>query len=143
MSKSIPLHEGLFTWPADHPQLLGARCPHCGEHCFPAATDCRHCGGRDNAIVELGDRGTLWTWTIQGFMPKPPYHSDETADNFTPYGVGYVEMPCGLRVEARLKENQPEQLRIGMSMALTIETLRTDANGNELLIFAFQGVEQP
>lgn len=75
-------------------------------------------------------------------MPKSPYASDETPETFTPYGVGYVEMPSGVKVEARLKENTPDKLRIGMPMDLVIEKLRTDDNGNEIMNFAFRAAEQ-
>lgn len=139
MPKQIPIQEGLFTWPADKPQLLGSRCQQCGEAAFPAQPDCRHCGSTETEEVALGDRGTLWTWTIQSFMPKSPYNSGETEETFVPYGVGYVEMPGGVRVEARLKDNHAEQLRIGMPMALRIEPFRTDDEGNEIMTFVFEG----
>ena len=134
----IPIHAGLFTWPSTQSQLLGSRCDHCGEVAFPAQKSCRACSGVDTTIIELGDRGILWSWTIQGFLPKTPYASDETAATFRPYGVGYIEMPGGVRVESRLHENQPEQLRIGMAMELVIEPFRVDNDGNELLTFAFR-----
>lgn len=142
MSTALPIKEGLFTWPSDRPQLLGSRCRECGEFAFPSQSDCRSCCSGDTEIVELGDRGTLWTWTIQTFMPKSPYHSDETPETFAPYGVGYVEMPGGLRVEARLRENTPEQLTIGMPMTLVIEPFRTDTAGNQLLSFCFQRAQE-
>ncbi len=138
MPQQLPIQEGLFTWPALHPQLLGSRCRLCGEMAFPAQQDCRSCSGQDTELVELGDRGTLWTWTIQSFMPKTPYHSDETPETFRPYGVGYVEMPGGLRVESRLQENTPEELQIGMPMQLQIEPFRTDEHGNQLMNFSFR-----
>ncbi|MGV6807555.1 MAG: Zn-ribbon domain-containing OB-fold protein [bacterium] len=141
-SQQIPIHEGLFTWPSESPSLLGSRCNSCGEHFFPVQRGCSNCSGTDLETVELGSRGTLWTWTIQGFMPKSPYASDETPETFTPYGVGYVEMPSGVKVEARLKENTPDKLRIGMPMDLVIEKLRTDDNGNEIMNFAFRAAEQ-
>ncbi|MFN2328368.1 MAG: Zn-ribbon domain-containing OB-fold protein [Chromatocurvus sp.] len=136
-SKGLPIADALFTWPADSPQLLGSRCRRCGEYAFPAQPDCRSCSARDSETLPLGNRGILWTWTIQNFPPKPPYAGPATAESFTPYGVGYVEMPCGLRVEARLKPNTPESLRIGMPMKLIIEPLYCDADGNDVLVFAF------
>jgi len=141
MSNQVPIHEGLFTWPAAKPQLLGSRCNQCAEATFPAQPDCRGCGSRETTIVELGDRGKLWTWTIQTFMPKQPYHSDETPETFRPYGVGYVEMPGGVRVEARLQANSPEQLQIGMPMQLDIIPLRTDENGDQNMTFSFSAVQ--
>lgn len=137
MSKQIPLHPGLFTWPAERPQLLGSRCRQCGEAAFPAQEGCRSCSASDSEVVTIGNRGTLWTWTIQSFLPKTPYNSGETEADFTPYGVGYVEMPGGVRVEARLQENSPDQLRIGMPMQLKIVPFRKDTEGNELMTFVF------
>ncbi|MDG1311897.1 MAG: OB-fold domain-containing protein [Porticoccaceae bacterium] len=141
MSNQVPLHEGLFTWPAAKPQLLGSRCNQCAEATFPAQPDCRSCGSRQTTIVELGDRGILWTWTIQTFMPKQPYRSDETPETFRPYGVGYVEMPGGVRVEARLQANSPDQLQIGMPMQLDIIPFRTDKNGNQKMTFSFSAAQ--
>jgi uncharacterized OB-fold protein len=141
MSNQVPIHEGLFTWPAAKPQLLGSRCNQCAEATFPAQPDCRGCGSRETTIVELGDRGKLWTWTIQTFMPKQPYHSDETPETFRPYGVGYVEMPGGVRVEARLQANSPDQLQIGMPMQLDIIPFRTDENGDQKMTFSFSAVQ--
>lgn len=136
-AQALPIAENLFTWPAAAPELIGSRCRRCGEHAFPAQSGCRSCSASDSETVTLGNHGILWTWTVQNFLPKPPYAGDESPENFTPYGVGYVEMPCGLRVEARLKPNTPETLRIGMPMKLLIEPLYRDADGNDVLVFAF------
>ena len=141
MSNQVPLHEGLFTWPAAKTQLLGSRCNQCAEATFPAQPDCRSCGSRQTTIVELGDRGILWTWTIQTFMPKQPYRSDETPETFRPYGVGYVEMPGGVRVEARLQANSSDQLQIGMPMQLDIIPFRTDKNGDQKMTFSFSAAQ--
>ncbi len=141
MSNQVPIHEGLFTWPAAKPQLLGSRCNQCAEATFPAQPDCRSCGSRETTIVELGDRGILWTWTIQTFMPKQPYRSDETPETFRPYGVGYVEMPGGVRVETRLQANSPDQLQIGMAMQLDIIPFRTDENGDQKMTFSFSAAQ--
>ena len=87
--------------------------------------------------ANLGNQGKLWTWTVQSFMPKTPYHTDETLETFTPYGVGYVELACGLKVESRLRENTPEQLKIGMAMKLEIVKVRKDSEGADLVTFQF------
>jgi uncharacterized protein len=80
---------------------------------FPLRERCPACGG---AVVRslLPRRGTLWTWTTQGFEPRsPPYRPD---GEFEPFAVGYVEFEGQLRVEGRLTESEPERLRIGMQM---------------------------
>ena len=92
--------------------------------------------------ADLGNEGVLWTWTIQSFMPKTPYHTDETPETFKPYGVGYIELSCGLKVESRLRENQADQLEIGMPMKLEIITVRKDDEGSDLLTFQFCAAEE-
>ena len=142
MSGAKPLHPGLFTWPDRSPSLLGSRCLDCGEHAFPSQRSCRACSGQNTQDEELGTTGTLWTWTIQSFMPKTPYCTDETPETFRPYGVGYVELSCGLKVESRLRENTPDQLRIGMPMKLEIIPVRKDEQGDDLVTFQFCAVEE-
>ena len=53
-------------------------------------------------------------------------NSGETPETFKPYGVGYVELPGGVRVEGRLTENDPDKLEIGMEMELYIDVLNED-----------------
>jgi uncharacterized OB-fold protein len=138
MSNQVPIAEGLFTWPAAKPALLGSRCQDCGIASFPVAQSCAACSGQNVAVEELPGRGTLWTWTVQQFMPKTPYKSNETMETFKPYGVGYVELPGGVRVEGRLTESDPEKLRIGMEMDVVFETFRTEDNGDEVISFFFK-----
>jgi len=54
--------------------------------------------------------------------------------------VGYVELPGQVKVETRLTENDPTKLEIGMEMELVLVPLRTDAEGQELVTFAFRPV---
>ena len=140
MSKQVPIAEGLFTWPAETPALLGSRCKSCGVVTFPVATSCMACSGQEMETVELPGRGTLWTWTVQQFMPKAPYNSGETPETFKPYGVGYLELPGGVRVEGRLTESDPEKLKIGMEMDVVFEPYRTEENGDEVISFFFRPV---
>lgn len=138
MAKKIPIAEGLFTWPSENPALLASRCQQCGIATFPAAESCMACSGQEVAVEELPRKGTLWTWTVQRFMPKSPYNSNENPETFTPYGVGYVELPGGVRVEGRLTENNPGKLSIGMEMDLLFDTYRVDENGDEIIGFFFK-----
>lgn len=140
MSNQVPIAAGLFTWPSASPALLGSRCKACGIVAFPAASSCMACSGQDVEVEELPRRGTLWTWTIQRFMPKSPYNSGETPETFKPYGVGYLELPGGVRVEGRLTENDPDKLRIGMAMDVVFAPYRTEDNGDEVINFFFQPV---
>lgn len=138
MTNRVPIAPGLFTWPAQKPALLGSRCNDCGIVSFPVAQSCMACSGQDVSVEELPGRGTLWTWTVQQFMPKSPYNSGETPETFKPYGVGYLELPGGVRVEGRLTENDPGKLHVGMAMEVIFDTWRTEPNGDEIISFFFQ-----
>jgi len=132
----IPIAEGLFTGPPSAPQLVGGHCSACGGWHFPAQDNCPHCAGVEVERRPLARRGTLWTWTIQGFVPPvPPYRG--AVEGFVPFGVGYIELPEGLRVQARLTVNDPAALRIGMAMELTLETIGSDAAGRPVAGYAF------
>jgi len=134
----VPIAEGLFAGSLDTPRLLGSRCGACGETTFPAQTGCPSCTAQGCQEVELSSRGTLYTWTVQRFPPPPPYAGD--VENFTPFAVGYVELPEGVRVEARLLEADASRLSIGMEMELAIEPFAVDDEGREVVTFAFAPV---
>jgi uncharacterized OB-fold protein len=135
-----PIAEGLFTWPSEHPALLGSRCGDCGRVAFPAQASCAACCSTDVEMEELPRQGKLWTWTVQRFMPKSPYNSGETQETFQPYGVGYVELPGAIRVEGRLTESDPEKLAIGMDMEVVFYPYRSEEDGTEIINFAFSPV---
>jgi uncharacterized OB-fold protein len=118
--------------------LLGSRCKACGEMFFPQQRSCARCCGIELESCELGAHGTLWSWTIQGFLPKPPYDGGVGDAAFQPYGVGYIQMPAQLKVESRLTVNDPAQLRIGMPMQLTLDPYRQTADGRTIFTFAFK-----
>jgi len=133
----LHLDHGVWT-------LMGSRCVACGELYFPRARGCTRCSGTELVNAALGHSGRLWSWTVQGFLPKPPYDGasgDGSDAGFQPYGVGYVELECGLKVEARLTVADPARLRIGMPMRLTLDAYRHLPDGRPLHTFAFEPVE--
>lgn len=128
-----PIADGIFT-EGPRPQLIAGRCEDCGVVAFPRQASCPKCTG--GSVVErlLPDVGVLWSWTVQRFPPKPPYRS--TGD-FVPYGVGYVEFPGECIVEGRLTTADPQQLRIGSPMRLTLVENHQDEQGGSVLVHAF------
>lgn len=138
--KQRSVDSSLFKWPVASPALLASRCPECGAMAFPVTNGCMACGHEDVDQVELPTTGTLWAWTVQRFMPKTPYNSSETAETFRPYGLGYIELPGALRIEARLTENDPQKLKIGSLMELVFYAHRVDPDGTEVMNYAFKPV---
>jgi uncharacterized OB-fold protein len=139
MATQVPIAAGLFTWPADEPQLLGSRCPECSNVAFPSQQGCPRCGHDGMSITPLARRGTVWTWTTQGFRPKHPYNAPGTDDTFEPFVLGYVELPGEVRVESQLLTTR-DDVHIGMEVELVIVPFRVDDDGNEIVTFAFAPV---
>jgi uncharacterized OB-fold protein len=137
----VPVAEGIFTFPAAEPQLIGAECPACGIVTFPAQDSCPRCASTDMAEHLLARRGRLWAWTTQDFPPPSPPYAGPTGTDFVPFGVGYVELPGEVKVETRLTSADPAVLRDGMEMELVLVPFRTDADGTEVVTFAFAPVE--
>ena len=127
----------LFDWPTRDPALKASRCLDCGALGFPAGTSCRHCGATNVTHESLPRRGRLWAWTLQRFMPKPPYRTTQTPETFTPYGLGYVELPGALCIETRLTESDPRKLHIGLEMELLIYPQWREEDGTAVMSFAF------
>jgi uncharacterized OB-fold protein len=127
----------LFTWPSEEPRLLGSRCSDCGAVTFPVQSRCPRCSAATMAQLELPRRGTLVSWTTQGFPPAIDYMNDPTGASFVPFGVGLVQLDDVVRVESRLTVNDPAQLAFGMEVELEIIPFYTDANGDEIITFAF------
>jgi uncharacterized protein len=134
----VAVADGLLAGPGSAPQLIGSECRRCGVVAFPCQTSCAACTSRDVDERRLGRRGTLWTWTIQCFPPKSPPYAGAPED-FEPYGVGYVELPGEVRVEARLTEADPARLEIGMPMELV---LIPALGANGALTYAFRAVDE-
>jgi uncharacterized protein len=127
----------VFTWPADEPKLIGARCTECAAVTFPSQSRCPRCSTSSMEDLELPTRGTLVSWTTQGFPPAVDYMNDPTGASFVPFGVGLVQLGDVVRVESRLTENDPDKLDFGMDVELTVIPFYTDENGDEIVTFAF------
>lgn len=136
-TRVAPIAEGLFTCPPDAPRLIGSRCTACGVVTFPRQASCPRCASLAVEERLLARRGTLWSWTIQCFAPKAPPYVAVDPEAFEPYGVGYVELPGEVRVEARLTESDPARLAIGMPMELVLVPA---PGAGDVMTFAFRPV---
>lgn len=116
------------------PRLIGARKRSDGKMHFPCPPAC---DPNEWDVEELPTEGTLWSYTIQRFRLKsPPYAGPE---EFTPYAVGYIELPGAIIIESRVVGVPFDRLRIGMPMKLTTELL--SIAGEKRLSFAFTAGE--
>ena len=133
----VPIEDGFFTIPDDTtqpPLLLGSRCPACGEHFYPRRFVCAKCLHEGCDDVELSPTGTIYTWTYV----HVPLFAKATAKVST-YGVGQIDLPEGPRVQAILV-GERDDFSIGMEVETDLEVLRTDDDGNEVVIYRFRPV---
>ena len=134
----VPIEEGYFRVPDEagaSPVLLGSRCPNCGEVFFPRRLVCAQCLFEGTEDVDLSTRGRLWTWT---YCHVPLFGKKDT--DVPGYGVGQVDLPEGPRIQAILL-GQADDFEIGMELELDLETLRTNSDGDEVVIYRFRPVE--
>ena len=134
----VPVADGLFRWTDDDAALVGSRCAGCGAHYFPTSLSCRNptCDDKSVAEVLLGRHGTVYSYTVQVYRPPALFRMEP----FAPYAIGLVELAEGLRVMGKLTGCAPEEIRIGMPVALTVEALYTDEGGREVLTYAYAPV---
>src|ERR1700710_2179560 len=113
-----PVDESLF-FTLTPPRLAGSRCAECRTVAFPSTESCPSCSSVEVSRVELPSEGTLWSWTVQRFEPKPPYI--RPVEGFEPYALGYVDLGEVL-VESRLA-GRAYGFRIGERLRLRLLTL--------------------
>ena len=102
-----------------------ARCTGCGRVFFPPRTVCGGCRGREFDKTTLGSEGTLETFTI--IRVAPSGFTDQT-----PYAVGIVSLPEGVKVTAQIVDGDPEDLKIGDRVKLEFRRVRQDGESGIL-----------
>lgn len=119
--------------PDGQPHLLGSRCNACGAFFFPQQALCTQCFA-EGSLKEhpLKNQGTLYSFTIverESLAPK----------GFkVPYAYGYVDLPEGVRVLAKIVGWTPETLKLGAPVELIMEEIRENSSGQKVMAFYFQ-----
>lgn len=134
----IPIKDDLLTKPlepVDKVRLAGSICGDCGEAFLGKLAGCESCGSQNMESRALSDEGILYTYTVLHSPLRGDYKGPR--DPFVPLGIGLVELPEGCRIIAPLTVNDPTLLKVNMPMRLVVDTLYTDADGNEVLSFKF------
>jgi uncharacterized OB-fold protein len=130
MSESVPIREGLFTVGSKGVTLLANKCQDCGQVFFPKALICYSCFGNKMQDMTLSSRGKLYSYTT-AYMPSTHFEP--------PYGVGYVDMPEGVRIFTPLKIVANKPFKVGMEMEVVIEKLWQE-DDKEIIGYKFKPV---
>ena len=144
MSHERPIAEELLTsLDPVRAQLIGSLCVECGHHAFPRQASCSRCCGTSVKPVKLARRGTLWSWTNQSFMPpSPPYSGPESsAETFSPFFLGMVELPGQCRVVGRLALHRKD-IEIDMKLELDLFPFVNASDGSTLVSYIFKAVPE-
>lgn len=133
----IPTDPRLFRLPAateERPRLLGSHAEASGLYFWPRRRRCPVTGG---AVTDcdLSPEGDLYAWTFLHVPRMGSISFGETGG----YGVGQIDLPEGVRVQAPLV-GTPDEWQIGSRMALTTFPVGKDDDGNELVTFRFEAV---
>jgi uncharacterized OB-fold protein len=130
---------GTEYFPASQPwteaggavHLHGSKCGHCGTAAFPPHPMCPACGAQSGQdTVKLSPVGTLYTFSEIHIAPK---------GFATPYAVGYVDLPEGVRLFGQIEATAAE-LRLGQQVAVTLGPVRADASGRTVVSYKFKGL---
>jgi len=112
------------------PVLLGSRCSACGTVHFPARRVCPACGpGPAVKPMRLSRRGRLYAFT-QLHQSKPSFP--------TPYYMGYVDLPEGVRVAARIACNGDSTLHAQDELELDTAAVALDSSGQPVVSYVFR-----
>ncbi len=132
--RRLPLEAGYFTIPEDPnapPRLIGSYSPAARTFFFPRRKRCPISFG-SVGDRELSTEGTLYAWT---FVKIPVMGVLREAEDGG-HGVGQIDLPEGVRVQARIAGKLGDW-RIGMRMRLALLPVAQDEAGNELCTFQF------
>jgi uncharacterized OB-fold protein len=108
----------FYTELKDHKKIWGTKCPECGKVYMPPRKSCPECFKQCREWVELGDTGTLLTYTVVRYSEpliqprEPPYAYGiiklDGADTAMVHFLGEVgldKIKVGMRVKAVFNEN--------------------------------------
>ncbi len=140
MGNQVVALPDLFQWEDDGVHLRSARCGTCGTCFFPEYHEQHRpdCSREGVEKLLLSRVGRLASYTIQCYMPPPPF---KTEGNITPYPIGMVEFPEGIQVVGIMVDWKEDELRLGMPVETTTFTLYHNQEGQEVVTWAFRPIK--
>jgi uncharacterized OB-fold protein len=112
--------------------LSGQHCDDCGKTLFPKTGVCPACRSEKVSDILLPTQGVLYSWSVVHVAPKPWV---------TPYVIGYVDLPNGVRVFSHIAGNA-ERLTVGMPVKLEAAAVPADDQSVAAPLFKFAPLEK-
>ena len=112
-------HDNRFFWEGllQH-KLLIQRCASCRRLQHPPAPMCPGCHSFEMEAIEACGRGVVHSFVVAHHPPIPPFEY--------PNVIVLVELEEGTRLVSRLVGTQPDDVAIGMPVAVEFETIADD-----------------
>ena len=111
--------------------LVGFRCNECSTTVFGPTIFCQSCTSTDLEAVELGAKGTLFSYTIVR-IPSAGWPGE------VPYVLGQVELPQGPQVLAEVVGCEHDDLKIGMAVELTLQEVPAENGGPDKAVYKWR-----
>jgi uncharacterized OB-fold protein len=109
-------------------ELTASRCRGCGTHFLPRVSVCAQCHGLEFEAATLREGGRLYVYTVI-HMPPPGYES--------PYAIGYVDFPQGVRVFGHVSLDGANPPSIGGPVGLQKAIIAKRADGTFVVAYRF------
>ena len=111
--------------------LIGFQCNECETSVFGSAVFCQSCTSRDLEPVDLGVQGILFSYTIVR-IPPAGWPGD------VPYALAQVELPQGPQVLAEIIGCEFDDLKIGMEVEMTIQSVPAENGGSDKAVYKWR-----
>jgi len=129
----IPISKtGVFWEKLKLGEVYATKCRKCGKLYYPPQVDCPRCLTSEAEWVKLSGEGRLFSYTWVYYQPQ----------GFTqyqkPYAIAVAEVDGGVKVMGWLEGVKPEEVKIGMRVAVSAKTL---PDGYLVIVFSPKGDE--
>jgi len=113
---------------------MAVRCVRCRHLMVPPRQICSKCRSSTVEWVQLGTKGKLVTYTIVHVAPPQFKH-------MTPYALGIVEMPEGVKLPSIIRASRLESLSVGMALEVDFSLNPQDSNWPQWPRYFFKETE--
>ena len=107
------------------------RCPRDGVFYYPRS-HCPSCLGTDWEWQELSGRGEVHTFTVDRVGHDPALASQ------VPFAIAVVELDEGVRVVANVVGCEVDDVKVGLPVEATFETIATSEGADDVTLLRFQ-----
>lgn len=132
-----PVLADMFIPPFSHDNethLVASKCNKCGVYFFPKRHICPNCF--EEGTLEdkyLSNEASIYTYCV---VRAAPVGFD------SPYILGYVDLPEGIRIFTMIETDNMDDLKIGARVRLIAGKIRRDENGEDVMGYKFSVIKE-